>query len=116
MEGFIAGLITRRRRGKLHIDDSTWGPEADSVESGYWVPIGSINIFIGKTDGSELEPDPEVPVETSSQRHAGSKRSFVGLIDESPESERSVESPMHDASKELTDPESHLSEESFSDA
>src|SRR3954462_11915527 len=50
MEGFVVGRITRRRRGKLYIDDLTWGPEADFVGSGYQVPIGSIHIFIGKTD------------------------------------------------------------------
>src|SRR4051812_35535363 len=66
MEGFITVRITRSRRGKLYIDDSTWGPDADSVESGYRVPIGSMHIFIGRTDGSEPELDPEVPLETSS--------------------------------------------------
>src|SRR3954471_23259125 len=69
MERFIAGPITRSRRGKLCIDDSTWGSEADSIESGYRVPIGSIHIFIGRIDGSEPDSDPEVPIETSSRRH-----------------------------------------------
>ena len=99
MEGFVAGRITRSRRGKLYIDDSTWGPEADSVKSGYRVPIGSIHIFIGKTDGSEPEPDLEVPMETSSRRSAGSRHTFVGFIDGSPESAHSVESLTPDASK-----------------
>ena len=114
MEGFVAGRITRR--GKLYIDDSTWGPEADSVESGYRVPIGSIHIFIGKTDGSEPEPDPEVPVETSSRRSAGSKYTFVGFIAGSPESARSVESLTPDASEETSDANSYSSEGSLSDA
>src|SRR4051812_42859297 len=57
MEGFIVGRITRSRRRKLCIDDLTWGPEADSVESGYRIPIRSIHIFIGRMDGSEPEPD-----------------------------------------------------------
>src|SRR3954467_15674943 len=57
MEGFVSGRITRSRRGKLYIDDSHWGPEADSVGSGYRVPIGSIHIFIGKTNGSEPKTD-----------------------------------------------------------
>src|SRR3954463_11872411 len=93
MEGFVAERITRSRRGKLYIDDSTWGPDADSVESGYRVPIGSIHIFIGKTDGSEPEPDPEVPLKTSSRRHAGPRHAFFGIIAGSPEPARSVESP-----------------------
>ena len=116
MEGFVAGRITRSRRGKLYIDDSTWGPEADSVESGYRVPIGSIHIFIGKTNGSEPEPDLEVPMETSSQRSTGSKHAFVGFINGSPESARSVESPTPDALEETSDANSRSSEGSLSDA
>src|SRR3954468_12700329 len=100
MEGFVAGRITRSRRGKLYIDDSTWGPEADPVESGYRVPIGSIHIFIGRMDGSEPELDLEVPMEISSRRYAGSKHTFVGFISGSLEPERSVESLMHAASEE----------------
>src|ERR1041385_8072346 len=92
MEGFVAGRITRSRRGKLCIDDSTWGPDADSVESGYRVPIGSIHIFIGKTEGFEPEPDPKVPLEISSRRYAGSRHTFVVFIAGSPESARSVDS------------------------
>src|SRR3954464_12420379 len=103
MEGFVAGRITRSRCGKIYIDDSTWGPEADSVESGYRVPIGSIHIFIGKMDGSEPEPDPKVPIETSSRRHANSKSTFVGFIGETSESEHSVESPIYDALEGLTE-------------
>ena len=62
MEGFASGRITRSRRGKLYIDDSHWGPEADSLKSGYRVPIGSIQIFIAKTNRSEPKPDLEVHV------------------------------------------------------
>src|SRR4051812_1100645 len=50
MVEFVSGRITRSRRGKLYIDDSRWGPEADSLKSGYRVPIGSIQIFIAKTN------------------------------------------------------------------
>src|SRR3954467_953908 len=44
MEQFVSGRITRSRRGKLYIDDSRWGPEADYLKSGYRVPIRSIQI------------------------------------------------------------------------
>src|SRR4051812_45578886 len=47
MEGFITGRITRRWCGRICIDYSTWGSEADSVKSGFRVQIGSIQIFIG---------------------------------------------------------------------
>ena len=101
MEGFVFGRITRSRRGKLYIDDSTWGPEADSVESGYRVPIGSIHIFIGKTDGSDPKPDLEVLVETSSRRHAGPRHTFVVFVTESAE-------PAHLSSPWETSQKKHL--------
>src|SRR4051812_22525013 len=115
MEGFVTGRITRSQCGKLYIDDSTWGPEADSVESGYRVPIGSIHIFIGRTYGSEPEPDLEVPMETSSQRHAGSGHAFVGFISGPPEPECSVESLMHNAPERTSYVDSYTSEGSLYD-
>src|SRR6185369_7065958 len=33
--------------GVPFIDDSEWGPEADHVEFGYIVPIGSVKVFVG---------------------------------------------------------------------
>ena len=33
--------------GVPFIDDSEWGPEADHVEFGYIIPIGSVKIFVG---------------------------------------------------------------------
>src|SRR3954466_3546422 len=62
-EGFVSGRIPRSRRGKLYIDDSHWGPEADSLKSGYRAPIGSIQIFIAKTNRPEPKPYLEVHVE-----------------------------------------------------
>src|ERR1041385_888614 len=53
MEGFITGRITRSRSRMLYIDDATWGPEADFIESGYQIPIFSIHLFIGGLTGSE---------------------------------------------------------------
>ncbi|KAI4986335.1 hypothetical protein ZWY2020_018965 [Hordeum vulgare] len=41
------GLMTRSRSGKFYINNLQWGPEADSIESGYRVPFGKINIFVG---------------------------------------------------------------------
>ncbi|KAI5018942.1 hypothetical protein ZWY2020_043830 [Hordeum vulgare] len=49
--------MTRSRRGKIYIDNQQWGPEADSIESGYRVPFGKINIFIGMIESSVPEPD-----------------------------------------------------------
>src|SRR4051812_3720087 len=68
MEGFVSGRSTRSRRGNLYIDDSHWGPEGDSLEYGYQVPIRSIQIFIVKTNRSDPKSDLEVNVETSSRQ------------------------------------------------
>ncbi|KAI4993665.1 hypothetical protein ZWY2020_007978 [Hordeum vulgare] len=54
---YATGLITRSRRGKTYIDNQQWGPEADSIESGYRVPFGKLNIFIGMIGSSVPEPD-----------------------------------------------------------
>ncbi|KAI4996033.1 hypothetical protein ZWY2020_041131 [Hordeum vulgare] len=49
--------MTRSRRGKYYIDNSLWGPEADSIESGYRVPFGKVNIFVGMVVAPVREPD-----------------------------------------------------------
>ncbi|KAI4988298.1 hypothetical protein ZWY2020_029928 [Hordeum vulgare] len=49
--------MTRSCRGVTYIDNQRWGPEADSIESGYRVPFGKINIFIGMIGSSAPEPD-----------------------------------------------------------
>src|SRR4051812_11674367 len=110
MEGFVSGPITRSQRGNLYIDDSHWGPEADSLKSGYWVPIGSIQIFIAKTNRSEPKPDLEVHVEISSQQHAGFRHTFVGFVTGSPEPVRSVEPLINDTSEEISDATSRPSD------
>ena len=50
--------MTESRRGKLYIDDATWGPDASSIECGYRVPFGGIHVFIGKI--GEPSPEPEL--------------------------------------------------------
>ena len=116
MEGFVSGRITRSRREKLYIDDSHWGPEADSLKSGYSVPIGSIQIFIAKTNRSEPKPDLEVHVETVSQRQDGFNHTFVGFVTGSPEPARSIESLTNDTSEETSDATSHPSDGSSTHA
>ncbi|KAI5006355.1 hypothetical protein ZWY2020_033598 [Hordeum vulgare] len=49
--------MTRSRCGKYYIDNSLWGPEADLIESGYRVPFGKVNIFIGMVGAPMPEPD-----------------------------------------------------------
>src|SRR3954469_425998 len=91
MDGFIVARITRSRQGKLYIDNTTWGSEADSIESGYQVPIGSIHLFIGRLDRSKPEPDRDVPTETASRLKADSRNAFVGFANGSPKPTCSVE-------------------------
>ena len=52
-KGYAVGRMTKSRHGKLYIDDAGWGPEAGSIEYGYWLPFGRIHVFIGKIS----EPD-----------------------------------------------------------
>lgn len=132
MEGFVARRITRSRRGNICIDDSTWGPEADSIESGYRVQIGSIHIFIGLTDRAEPEPDPEAFTEGLSrlpampyglknaavtyqqisdsqgmgQPSTAPHHAFVGFIGGSPEPEHAIEIPTHGDIENLSDDDS----------
>jgi hypothetical protein len=85
IEGYMIGRMTKSRRGKLYIDDSGWGPEAASIEYGYRVPFGKIHVFIGKTGGSEPEPnictDIVEPARCAqpARAQAGRKHVFVGF-------------------------------------
>ena len=55
LKGYAVGRMTNSRRGKLYINDASWGPDAGSIEYGYRVPFDGIHIFIGKID----EPGPK---------------------------------------------------------
>ena len=55
IKGYAIGRMTKSHRGKLYIDDAGWAPEAGSIEYGYRVPFGGIQVFIGKIG----EPGPE---------------------------------------------------------
>ena len=86
LKGYAVGRMTKSRRGKFYIDDAGWGPEAGSIEYGYWVPFGSIHVFIGKI--GELGPEPDICtdlVETAQRARSARvepamKRAFVGVI------------------------------------
>lgn len=53
--GHAVGRMTKSHRGKLYIDDAGWGPNAGSIEYGYRVPFGGINVFISKIGESGPE-------------------------------------------------------------
>ena len=57
LKGYTVGRMAKSRGGKLYIDDAGWGPEADSIEYGYRVPLGGIHVFIGKIGEPGPEPD-----------------------------------------------------------
>ena len=48
LKGYAVGRMTKSRRGKLYIDDASWGPDAGSIEYGYRVPFGGIHVFIAR--------------------------------------------------------------------
>src|SRR4051812_32446265 len=56
---FPVSWMTRSRRDKLYIENAPWGPDADSVESGYWPPFSSIHVFISWVD--RFEPSQITP-------------------------------------------------------
>src|SRR3990170_3431333 len=62
LEGYVIGRMTKSRRGKLYIDDLTWGPEADSIEYWYQVPFDGVHAFIGKASGFEPEPNASIDI------------------------------------------------------
>ena len=58
LKGYAVGRMTKSHRGKLYIDDASWGPDAGSIEYGYRVPFGGIHVFIGMI--GELGPEPDL--------------------------------------------------------
>ena len=56
IKGYVIGRMTKSHHGKIYIDDFGWGPEANSIEYGYWVPFGRIQVFIGQISESDPEP------------------------------------------------------------
>src|SRR6187401_15534 len=78
--------MTKSRRGRIYIDDAGWGPEADSIEYGYRVPFGGIQVFIGKIGEPGPEPDifPNIvePAQRarSAQIRPAMKHVFVGAV------------------------------------
>ena len=57
LKGYAMGRMTKTHRSRLYIDDAGCGPEAGSIEYGYWVPFGGIHVFIGKIGERGPEPD-----------------------------------------------------------
>ena len=82
---YAVGIMMKSRRGKYYIDNSQWGPEADSIESGYRVPFGKIHVFIGKFEAPVPEPDTFTDILEPARyahpiKHQASRRhAFVGF-------------------------------------
>ena len=51
--------------GVPFIDDSEWGPEADHIEFGYIVPIGSVKVFVGSVS--------RIPIDATQGSESGEK-------------------------------------------
>ncbi|KAI5018734.1 hypothetical protein ZWY2020_043622 [Hordeum vulgare] len=54
---YVVGLMTKSPRRKYYIDNSSWGPEAGSIISGYRIPFGNIHVFISKIGTPVPESD-----------------------------------------------------------
>ena len=86
LKGYAVGRMTKSRRGKLYIDDASWGPDAGSIEYGYRVPFGGIHVFIGKIGESGPEPDLRANLIETAQRARPAralpalKHAFVGCV------------------------------------
>ena len=86
LKGYAVGRMTKSRRGKLYIDDASWGPDAGSIEYGYRVPFGGIHVFIGKIGEPGPEPDLSADLIETAQRAKPArtlpalKRAFVGCV------------------------------------
>ena len=97
LKGYAMGRMTKSRRGKLYIDDEGWGPEADSIEYGYWVPFGGIHVFISRIGESGPEPDVHTNLIETARRartarvQSAVKHAFVGCVHGGEYSEGSVE-------------------------
>ncbi|KAI4991455.1 hypothetical protein ZWY2020_039826 [Hordeum vulgare] len=88
--------MTRSHRGKYYINNSLWGPEADSIKSGYRVPFGKVNIFIGMVGAPVPEPDTSTDI-VKPARYIRlvampnlTRPVFVGFTQDSDELERSA--------------------------
>ena len=68
LKGYAVGLMTKSHCGKLYIDDAGWGPDAGSIEYGYWVPFGGIHVFIDKIGEPGPEPDICTDIVETAQR------------------------------------------------
>ena len=86
LKGYAVGRMTKSRRGKIYIDDEGLGPEAGSIEYGYWVPFGGIHVFIGRIGEPGPEPDSCTDLVETAQRAKPAraqpvvKHAFVGCI------------------------------------
>ena len=86
LKGYVVGRMTKCHRGKIYINDESWGPDTDSIEYGYRVPFGGIHVFIGRIGESGPEPgNCGDLIETVQRARPGRvqpvlKRAFVGCI------------------------------------
>ena len=65
LKGYAVGRMTKSHRGKLYIDDVGSGPEAGSIEYGYWVPLVEFTSSSARSASRTLS---RTSVPTSSRR------------------------------------------------
>ena len=47
MQNLVIGQVTINLQGESIVDDFSWGPESDDLETGSIIPIGRVNVFVG---------------------------------------------------------------------
>lgn len=84
IEGYAIGQMTKSHRGKLYIDDSSWGPEADSIEYGYGSPsarsMSSSVSSVGQPPGWMPFPTPSQPAAPIPDRQNLARREPAGCM------------------------------------
>ena len=65
LKGYAVGRMTKSRRGKLYIDDASWGPDTGSIEFGYRVPSAESTFSLARLTSQVLS---RTSAPTSSRR------------------------------------------------
>ena len=74
-EDLVVGRIITVNGTPL-IDDSSWGPEADYLETGHIIPFGSVHVFVGFIGGESEDPS----------QHGDSEEGVAVTVDQEEES------------------------------
>ena len=84
-EDLVVGRIITVNGTPLN-DDSSWGPEADYLETGHIIPFGSVHVFVGFIGGESEDPS----------QHGDSEEGVAVTVDQEEESINHESLPLED--------------------